>query len=390
MESQILGDPKRTSFRNLGIGRRSFLKLPFAAAGAGLLNYRCLPARARSEEEKPPGRRTTADKKVIDEYDPANIKLARRLSAMIDDDDLLFLQQIGLRWARVNFGTDETFDFMRRTQERYARFGITIYSGVHYAYRNLKIQLGQPGRDEFIERYRTFLRNLGRLGISVSCYDFHPGNTYTTGRVKRRGYIAREFSLEDFRNKVEKQRFDRQYSAEEIWDNYTYFVRAVLPVAEEADVRLALHPDDPPLAEMNGVAKLFTHYDGYRRAEEIANASKHWGLTFCVGTWAEGGDKMGKNVFQMIRDFGGRGKIFGVHFRNVSSPLPHFVETFPDDGYLDMYQVMKTLREVRFQGTVVPDHIPQLTGDEGIRRAGTAYCIAYMRALLRRANQEVG
>jgi len=83
-------------------------------------------------------------------------------------------------------------------------------------------------------------------------------------------------------------------------------------------------------------------------------------------------------------------KIVDVHFRNVSGPLPHFVETFPDEGYVDMYQVMKALREVRFAGTVVPDHVPQLVGDQGIRRAGTAYCIAYMRGLLRRANEEVG
>jgi mannonate dehydratase len=98
---------------------------------------------------------------------------------------------------------------------------------------------------------------------------------------------------------------------------------------------------------------------------------------------------MGKDVFEMVRAFGSRGKIFEVHFRNVSGPLPHFVETFPDDGYMDMYQVMKALREVRFDGAAEPDHVPQLTGDSGIRRAGTAYCIAYMRALLRRANEEV-
>ena len=167
-------------------------------------------------------------------------------------------------------------------------------------------------------------------------------------------------------------------------------MRAVLPVAEESNVKMALHPDDPPVAKMNGVAKLFTHADGYRRAEKIAGASRHWGLTFCVGTWAEGGDKMGLDVFEMIKEFGSRGRIFGVHFRNVSAPLPHFVETFLDDGYLDMYQVMKALREVRYDGTIVPDHIPQLKGDTGMRHAGTAYCLAYMRALLRRANEEVG
>jgi mannonate dehydratase len=250
--------------------------------------------------------------------------------------------------------------------------------------------LGEPGRDQDIETYRRFLRDLGTLGIPIASYDFHPANTYTTNMVERRGYTAREFDLDDFRKRVEKQAFDREYPAEEIWANYTYFVKAVLPVAEQAGVKLALHPDDPPVAKMNGVAKLFTHYDGYRRAEQIAGGSAHWGLTFCVGTWSEGGDRMGKDVFEMIRDFGGRGKIFEVHFRNVTGPLPHFVETFPDDGYMDMYQVMKTLRQVKFNGAVEPDHVPRLAGDTGFFRAGTAYCIASMRAMLRRANEEVG
>ena len=92
----------------------------------------------------------------------------------------------------------------------------------------------------------------------------------------------------------------------------------------------------------------------------------------------------------MIDDFGKRGKIVDVHFRNVSGPLPRFHETFPEDGYMDMYQVMKALRKVKFNGSIVPDHVPELKGDGGMRRAGVAYCIAQMRGLLRRANEEVG
>ena len=309
----------------------------------------------------------------------------------ITDDDMLFLQQIGMRWVRVEFGAEPTpFESIRLLQQRFAKCGIRIYSGVHASYRSLKVQLGQPGRDRDIETYQTFLRDLGKLGIPVASYDFHPANTYTTRMVEHRGYTTREFDLADFRARVEKQQFEREYSADDIWSNYTYFVKATLPVAEQAGVKLALHPDDPPVAKMNGVAKFFTHYDGYRRAEEIAGNSRFWGLTFCVGTWSEGGDKMGKNVFEMIRDFGGRGKIFEVHFRNVSSPLPHFIETFPDEGYMDMYQVMRALREVRFDGAAEPDHVPQLVGDSGLRRAGTAYCISYMRSVLRRANAEAG
>jgi mannonate dehydratase len=330
--------------------------------------------------------------KVIDESDPTNTKIAHRLVAKnITDDDLHFLQQIGLRWARLEFGeTDLSLDALAAEQKRYARYGIKIFSGVHYAYRSTKVQLGQPGRDELIDMYRRFIRNLGKLEIPVASYDFHPANTYTTNMVEHRGYTSREFDVEDFRNKVEKRAFEREYSADDIWAAYTYFMKAVLPVAEEAGVKLALHPDDPPLAKMNGVAKLFVNYEGYHRAEQIAGNSKNWGLTFCVGTWSEGGDRMGKNVFEMIRDFGGRGKIFEVHFRNVSGPLPHFVETFPDDGYMDMYQVMKALRQVRFTGAAEPDHVPKLAGDTGMLRSGTAYIISYMRALLKTANEEVG
>ncbi len=128
-------------------------------------------------------------KKGIDEYDASNIKLCHRVSAKISDDDLLFLKQIGLRWARVEFGNaPASFEFIKATQERYGKYGIKIFSGVQYAYRELDVQLGRPGRDKHIETYRTFLRDLGRLGIGVSNYDFHPANTYTTAEVERRGY----------------------------------------------------------------------------------------------------------------------------------------------------------------------------------------------------------
>ena len=363
--------------------RRGFLKASLAAGAFGALQQS--PVSAAAVQAAQPR------KAVIDEHDPKNIKLAHRVPSTASDDELLFLQQIGLRWARVELQAAESdYDALSKVQKRFQNYGMRIFSAMHPAYRSLRIQLGQKGRDDDIEQYRTFLRSCGRLGIPLANYDFHPGNTYTTATVRRRAYQAREFNLNDFRTKVEKQRFNRQYNAKEIWETYTYFFRAVLPVAEKADVKLGLHPDDPPVAMMNGVAKIFTHVDGYRRAEELAGKSRHWGLTFCIGTWSEGGKDMGRDVFEMIQDFGKRRKIFDVHFRNVSAPLPHFVETFPDDGYLDMYRVMRELRAVGFDGAMEPDHVPQLVGDKGIRPAGTAYCIACMRSYLRRANEEVG
>src|ERR1043166_6931140 len=142
----------------------------------------------------------------IPESDPANAKLCHRLdSRNITDDDLRFLQQIGLQWVRLEFGEgDITLDTLRAAQQRFARYGMKIYSGVHYSYRSTKVQLGLAGRDQDIERYRQFLRDLGALGIPIASYDFHPANTYTTNMVQRRGYTTREFDLDDFRAKVEK------------------------------------------------------------------------------------------------------------------------------------------------------------------------------------------
>jgi mannonate dehydratase len=159
----------------------------------------------------------------------------------------------------------------------------------------------------------------------------------------------------------------------------------VTPVAEEVGVRIGIHPDDPPVPELAGVPRcIFGNFEGYKRAFEIAD-SPNIGMCLCCGTWLEGGKLMGKDVLETIRYFGSRGKIFKIHFRNVNAPLPHFVETFVDDGYMDMYKVMRALREVNYNGVLIPDHIPEMIGGS---RAGTAYSIAYMKALLKRANEE--
>jgi mannonate dehydratase len=359
----------------MGSGRRDFLKLPLAAAA-----LQAAPQATRA--------------KRIDEYADSNTKIATVVSPAASDDQFLFLQQIGLRWVQVAFGASAPFELMQETQQRLAKFNLRIHCAYQEsAYRTEKIQLGRPGRDEDIEKFQTFMRNVGRLGIYCTKIDFHPGNTYTTKEiVSPRGYRVREFNVEDFHKSVEKQMFDRVYTAGDIWANYTYFIKAVLPVAEKANVRLGLHPDDPPTAAssmMNGVAKIFVNYDGIRRADELVGRSPYWGLTLCVGTWSEGGDQMGKDTFGMIEDFGGRGKIFGVHFRNVSSPLPVFHETFQDDGYMDMYQVMKALRVAKCTASLIPDHYPTIVNDPGHRIADT-YSVTYMRSLLRRANEEVG
>jgi len=177
----------------------------------------------------------------------------------------------------------------------------------------------------------------------------------------------------------------REYSKEEIWENFTYFIKQVAPVAEENSVRIGIHPDDPPVPMLAGVPRcIFSNFEGYKRAMEIAN-SPNVGICLCCGCWNEGGKQlMQKDPAEMIRYFGAE-KVWKLHFRNVSAPLPHFVETFMDNGYYDMYQIMKAAHEVKFDGIIILDHTPSVVGG---RYPEQAYGFAYMKALKNRAEAE--
>jgi mannonate dehydratase len=187
----------------------------------------------------------------------------------------------------------------------------------------------------------------------------------------------------------------RAYSREEVWDNFHYFVKKVAPVAEHAGVKIGIHPDDPPVPVLAGVPRLLTSLEGYKRAIEMAD-SPNIGVCLCVGSWLEGGKSMGADPVEVIRYFGPRKKLFKNHFRNVSSPLPHFTEALMDDGYYDMYNVMEALAEVDFDGLVIPDHVPELGVSGGPTQAvsqsasggfhpspGLAYSIGYLNATLK-------
>jgi mannonate dehydratase len=184
----------------------------------------------------------------------------------------------------------------------------------------------------------------------------------------------------------------RVFTTDEIWANYTYFMKKVAPVAEESGVRIGIHPDDPPQPVLGGVPRIFTSFEGYRKALEIAN-SPNVGMCLCVGSWLEGGPRMGKDPAEVIRYFGPRKRLFKIHFRNVTAPLPHFTETLMDDGYYDMYKVMEALVDVNFDGIVIPDHIPELGRTPGGAAPaqspglspGLAYSIGYLNATLKAA-----
>jgi mannonate dehydratase len=323
------------------------------------------------------------------------IKLCAQSSAKPTDEQLLFLKQIGAEYVSVPSSPDlrTTEGFMQITK-RYADAGITVWNIGNTDVHNMpEVTLNLPGRDEKIEQYKQYLRSLGKAGISYTTYAHMGNGIWSSGRAETRGASSREFDLSSPNKKgvwadkswTEPLSHGRAFTPEEIWENYTYFIKRVAPVAEEAGVRIGIHPDDPPVPVLAGVPRcIFSNFEGYKRALEIAN-SPNVGICLCCGTWLEGGRQLtGKDPEEMIRYFGAQ-KIWKIHFRNVSAPLPHFVETFMDNGYYDMYKIMKALRDVNFDGILILDHSPRL---EGGNYAQTAYGFAYMKALLNRANAE--
>jgi len=323
------------------------------------------------------------------------MKIAAQVSPEATDEELAFVRQMGVEYAVLwTSGDKASYEYYASRRKLFETAGLKIYGfGSSSVHNQDAIVLGLPGRDEKIEEYKTHLRNLGKAGILYTTYAHMANGIWSTApEPTRGGALARAFNLEKaeagFWDGVEYRvplTHGRAYTADEIWDNFAYFLRQVVPVAEEAGVRIGIHPDDPPVPELGGIPRcIFSSFEGYRRALELAN-SPNIGICLCVGCWLEGGPDMGQDVFETIRYFGERNKLFKVHFRNVTQPLPYFVETFIDDGYMDMYRVLKALHEVDFDGVLIADHIPRMANDQ---RVGTAYTIGYMKALLDRVNAE--
>lgn len=324
------------------------------------------------------------------------LKVAAQMAAEPSEEDFTFANQMGVDQAVIWVDPAKaSAAYYQSRREDFARHGISLYGLGNGSVHNVDaITLNLPNRNAKVEEYKEHLRNLGRAGIPYTTYAHMANSVWSTPTESTRGGApARAFDLARviegsgagiFRGELTH---GRRYGDEEIWDNYTSFIREVAPVAEDAGVRIGIHPDDPPGLELGGVPRcIFSSFAGYKRAMDIAD-SPNVGLCLCLGCWLEGGPAMGMDPVETIRYFGGQGKIFKVHYRTVDRPLPHFVEVFIDDGYFDMYLAMKALRQVDFDGVLIPDHIPLMGGDG---KVGTAYTIAYMKALVRRANEEVG
>ena len=359
------------------MSRRSFTRLALCGVAAGAA-WRPGQARAAPKlEELPPG-----------------IKISLQVPSDPGEEDLQLARQMGIGYVSIPSGGDKaTVENFVRWKERVEAAGLRVWNIGNSNVHNMpEVTLNLPGRDAKIEEYKQYLRNLAKAGIRYTTYA-HMGNGIwsSEGETTRGGSRARAFRLETAKGHWAGKVFEgplthgRKYTEEEIWENYTHFIRQVVPLAEELGIRIGIHPDDPPVSELGGVPRcIFGNFAGYSRALEIAN-SPNIGVCLCCGTWLEGGAAMGKDVVEAIRAFAGMGKLWKIHFRNVSAPVPHFVETFVDNGMMDMWKVMKTLVEVDFRGALIADHVPSMVGG---RNVGWAYSMGYIRALLARAEAE--
>jgi mannonate dehydratase len=244
-----------------------------------------------------------------------------------------------------------------------------------------RAKLGLPGRDEEIEWVITLVRNLGRLGVPVYCYEWMPVFNWmrtSTTTPARGGALATSFDVSLLKNAPLTEY--GEVSEETLWENLAYFLNAVVPEAEQAGVQLAMHPDDPPLSPIRGLGRIMRSVKNYQRLVDLYPSPAN-GIALCQGNFT----LMTDDLPGTIRHFGKQKKIFFAHFRDVRGTPEKFVETFHDEGKTNMLACMQAYRDIDFEGVLRPDHVPTMEGDSNENPAyssiGRLFAIGYIKGL---------
>jgi mannonate dehydratase len=321
----------------------------------------------------------------------------------VSRDDLVFAKQIGASGVTYNsvdldiyqhrralglpdwgdFITEPTwtYDALSRLRELVESYGLALEAMENLPQRMQEaIRLGTSDRDRQIDDFCRTIENIGRVGIPILGYHFMllQVNRTDLEAPGRGGALCTAFD----RGKLtsEPLAYGRRIEADEMWERYTHFIKRVLPVAESANVKLALHPDDPPIPELYGVARIFGTLEGHKRAlEEIAPSPYH-GLDFCCGSWTEAGPQL---MYQALDYFSSRKKVFYVHFRNVHGAVPNFQESFIDEGDFDEVEAIRIMKRNGFDGFLIDDHVPGMINDTAWGHRSRAYATGYIKALVK-------
>ncbi|TDE15988.1 mannonate dehydratase [Jiangella asiatica] len=322
-----------------------------------------------------------------------SIRLALGHIDDLDDTVVTFAHQLGLR--SIHLHTPANLDGSRgywdagelgALRRRCEDAGLIVEAIENVPYHHWdRVLLGQPGRAAQLENYCRTIRNLADAGITVLGHHFLPGYVWRTDlRAAGRGgalVTAYDADRVDEGNKLLGYKLTppapvtEPINARTMWDNYRVFLETVLPVAEEVGVRLALHPDDPPTqVPLGGIARILSSPEGLERAYDLSGGSPAWGLNLCLGTVSEMDGE--RSVNRVIDFFGPKGKIFYVHFRDVSGVVPRFAECFLGEGNYDPAAVLTRLARVGFDGFMIDDHVPAMIGDPDTwtETSPAAYC----------------
>ena len=379
----------------------SVVRIAFSAIAMRCENWRAGVDSALSACERMP---------IVSDTQPKEMRVALGQHASPTHDYLTFAKQLGVSGVQFNMigaGIDliPTSDDLphnlgywpladlQRLKQRVNDYELELEAieNVPGAFIRQAI-LGGPRRDEQIANYQRTLLNMGEAGIPILGLNWMPNLVWRTPPQRGRGGVivtafdmARAQAGEVVTGLIDlPEAEDRHYSEAELFDNYVHFMQAVLPVAEEAGIKIALHPDDPPVPALGKIARVFYKPENFKRALEAAPSPSH-GLDFCMGCFSEmvyaDGDNNG-GVLAAMRYFGSRGKIFYVHFRDVQGCVPKFQECFPGEGNVDVVAAIKTLREVGFSGFIIDDHVPEMHEDSDWRHRGHAYSTGYIMALV--------
>ncbi|NKB69882.1 MAG: TIM barrel protein [Candidatus Latescibacteria bacterium] len=307
-----------------------------------------------------------------------------------NDENLRLASQLGVThiiYCEINEHDQNTqrrfpeLDELLQIRRRVESFGMRL-SLLETAFPMDKIINAKSGRDQQIEQFKRALGNMGKAGIEILCYDWMPvelsviRTSYT--KTLRGGALTSGFDWKEFVRQAEAELGPT--TDEQMWDDLEYFLRQCLPAAEAAGVKLAMHPDDPPLSPLGGLARIMRSPDAFERLFSISSSPCN-GMTFCQGCFAE----MGVDVPAAIRQFGSR--ILFAHFRDVELAADglSFYETFQDDGRTDMVEAMRAYKEIGFDGVIRPDHVPKLETESGLANGytmlGRLYAVGYMRGI---------
>ena len=294
-----------------------------------------------------------------------------------------YAKQCGVNHGVIRLPETDSFDLTNASHwqtvyDNFVNYGITplivepMPNSVHD-----HIKAGDDKRDESIEQVIKMLPIMRKLNIDMICFNWmaHIGWLRTSSDiVERGGALVTGFDLNDFKP------IGAKISSDELWENYKYFLDAVVPVAEKYDIKLALHPDDPPLPKLGDVSRIMISADNIKKAVYDIHPSDILGVTMCQACYC----MMGENVEQVVRKFGD--KNFFVHFRNATGNKLKFHETFHDNGDLDMAKMIMLYKELGLNVPVRVDHVPTLVGENtevaGYAAMGRLFAIGYLKGLL--------